>query len=813
MGGTGTSSLKEYPLKRFATKYGNFSTDGRAYHINTPKTPRPWINVISNGDYGLTLSQTGGGYSWRTHAQLNRLTRWEQDLIKDEWGKYIYLRDEKGDVWSAGWKPVCAEPDHYRCCHGIGYSAITSRRKGIETEMLVFVPRHEPCEIWKLTLRNLSSEPRVIDIFTYFEWCLGASPDWHREFHKSFIETSQEHGALFAAKRLWEVPTDRGHWNTDWPYLAFHASSIKPSSYDCDKESFLGRYGSIVMPAAVKKGKLKKRTGNWLDPVASLNVKVTIPARSEKVVCFTLGAADSKGQAVRLIQKYRSSKNVEAAFEEVTTHWAKLLDTLKVETPDEAMNLMENHWLKYQAISGRLWGRTAYYQTGGAFGFRDQLQDSQIFLPIDPEKTRDQIRLHARHQFNDGTVYHWWHPLTEVGLHAAISDNLLWLPFVVKSYLDETGDFAFLDVEEPFVDGGERVPLYDHCARAIDRALAQFSKRGLPLIGAGDWNDGLSAVGLDMKGESVWLGHFLHRILRDFGDVAERRGDAARAVSYRARAGKLKRTINAIAWDGEWFYRGTKDSGEKFGSSSNAEGKIYLNAQTWAVIAGVADEERANAVMDIVEKMLEYKAGPLLLTPAYTAPDKNIGYLTRYAPGMRENGGVYTHAAAWSVIAEAMLGRGESAFRIFSKLNPVNRGKTPDEYYAEPYVTSGNIEGPDSPFYGRGGWTWYTGSAAWLFKAGVEWILGIRPSVDGLIVDPCIPRSWKTFTVRRQFRGATYGIEVNNPHGVEHGVAAYAIDGRPPLCPGSRTLVTLPVFEAGSTHSIVVTLGPSTGRK
>ena len=800
-------------MKLFATKYGSFSTDGKEYQINTPETPRPWINVISNGDYGLTLSQTGGGYSWRTHAQLNRITRWEQDLIKDEWGKYIYLRDEKGDVWSAGWKPVCAETTHYQCSHGIGYSTITSRRNGIETELLVFVPRDEPCELWKLTLRNLSSKPCIINIFSYFEWCLGASHDWHREFHKSFIETSQHHGALFAEKRLWEVPTDRGHWNTDWPYVAFHSSSIKPSSYDCDKESFLGMYGSVAMPAAVKNGNLGKRTGNWLDPVASLNVKVSLPAKSEKVVCFTLGAADSKEQAESLIQKYRSPKKVDTALEEVKAKWENLLGTVNIETPDEAMNLMENYWLKYQAISGRLWGRTAYYQTGGAFGFRDQLQDSQIFLPIDPEKTRDQIRLHARHQFNNGTVYHWWHPITEIGLHTTISDNLLWLPFVVKSYLDETADFTLLDVEEPFVDNGEKASVYNHCVRAIDYALTRFSNRGLPLIGAGDWNDGLSAVGLDMKGESVWLGHFLHRILTDFGEVAKGHGDDSRAFTYSARAEKLKQTVNDIAWDGEWFYRGTKDSGEKIGSSGNVEGKVYLNAQTWAVIAGVAENERANAVMDIVEKMLEYKAGPLLLAPAYKTPDKYIGYLTRYAPGMRENGGVYTHAATWLVIAEAMLGRGEAAFRIYSKLLPVNRGKKPDEYFAEPYVTPGNIEGPDSPFYGRGGWTWYTGSAAWLFKVGLEWILGIRPSVEGLIVNPCIPKSWKTYTVRRQFRGAMYTIEVNNPHGVEHGVVSYAIDGNPSLHACDEKPVTLPVFEAGSDHSIVVTLGPSGGKK
>lgn len=796
-------------MKSFKTKYGYFSKDGKEYIITTPRTPRPWINVISNGDYGMTVSQTGGGYSWRTHAQLNRITRWEQDLIKDEWGKYIYLRDEKGNVWSAGWKPVCHDPDRYVCRHGIGYSVIESSNFGIDSTLLLFVPNDEPLETWKLTLRNTTRKPKTLSLFSFFEWCLGQSPDWHREFHKSFIETSYDPAlhAIFATKRLWEIPTDRGHWNANWGYVAFHSANVKPTSFDTDKETFLGMYGNQQSPQAVQDGKLKKRSGNWLDHIASLQLDIKLKPGEEKTICLTLGAASSKDEAVGLIKKYHSVKEVDAAFVDVQQRWDNLLSTVDVDTPDDAMNLMLNTWLKYQAISGRLWGRTAYYQTGGAFGFRDQLQDSQIFLPIDAERTKQQILLHARHQFKDGTVYHWWHPISEIGLHTKITDNLLWLPFVINNYLNETNDFDILKCREPFVDDASPASLYEHCVLAINKTLERFSDRGLPLIGSGDWNDGLSAVGLDMKGESIWLGHFLHLILNDFAFLAEKHGDVAQAQQYRARAQRLKEAINDIAWDGEWYYRGTKDNGEKIGSKENEEGKIFLNAQTWAVIAGVAGRERAEQVMDAVEKNLEYKAGPLLLYPAYKTPDRFIGYLSRYAPGMRENGGVYTHAATWAVIAEALLGRGEAAFRMFSKLNPVNRGKKPDEYFAEPYVTPGNIEGPESKFYGRGGWTWYSGSAEWLFKVGLEWILGIRPTFAGLVIDPCIPSEWDGFKVRRSFRGATYLVEVKNPDHVNCGLKEILVDGKKISEECLSTKPALPVFDAGSTHAIVVTLG------
>ena len=796
-------------MKNFKTKYGHFSKDGKEYVITTPRTPRPWINVISNGDYGITVSQTGGGYSWRTHAQLNRLTRWDQDLIKDEWGKYIYLRDEKGNVWSAGWKPVCNKPDFYECRHGVGYSVITSKNFGIETELMMFLPNADPVEIWKLTIRNRSKKSRAINIYSFFEWALGQSPDWHREFHKSFIETdydSKSHSIL-ATKRLWEVPTDRGHWNTNWPYVAFHSSSLTPISFDTNKETFLGMYGSQAMPAGVSKKTLDKKKGNWLDHIASLHNVVKVKPNEEKTIIFTVGCADSKEQAIQLAKKYHSAENVESAFGQMQERWNQLLNTVEVSTPDESMNLMENTWLKYQAISGRIWGRTAYYQTGGAFGFRDQLQDSQIWLMIDPIRTKNQLHLHARHQFNDGTVYHWWHPMSEIGLRNQIMDNLLWMPFVMNAYLQETKNYSILDEAEPFVDNITPESMYAHCTKAIDKSLERFSSRGLPLIGSGDWNDGLSAVGLDMKGESIWLGHFIHRILLDFSSIAKRRNDANVAERYSSKAKVLKETLNTIGWDGDYYFGATKDSGVKIGSKENSEGSVWLNPQTWAIIGQVSDSARSEKIMDIVEQKLEKEIGTLLLYPAYKTPDKNVGYLTRYSPGMRENGGVYTHGATWSVIAAAMLGRGETAYRFYSKLNPINRGKNPDKYVAEPYVTSGNIEGPNSKYFGRGGWTWYSGSAAWLFKVGLEWILGVRATENGLQIDPCIPSAWKGFNVKRTFRGAVYNIEVKNPDHVQCGIKELWVDGqRHCMTKGPREKI-IPSFEQGTSHTVVAILG------
>ncbi len=797
-----------FSVKNFKTKYGHFANNGKEFVITDFKTPRPWTNILTNGDFGAIVSQTGSGYSWKSNAQLNRITRWEQDLIKDEWGKYLYIRDDvSGKFWSAGWKPVCAEPEFYEVHHGIGYTKIVSRNNGIESELLMFIANDEPVELWKVTLKNTTKKERTLSLYSYFEWNLGAAPDWHREFHKCFLNTEYDStlGAIYGTKRLWEVPSPNGHWNRDWEYVAFHSSSIKPSGFDCDKESFMGMYENQRAPKSVVEGKMKKQSGNSLDAIGSLQIKIKLKPNESKEIVFILGATEDKIKAKSFVKKYQSVKTVDAEFSAMQKKWDGLLGALEVHTPDDSMNIMLNTWLKYQAIAGRLWGRTGYYQTGGAFGFRDQLQDSQIFLPIDSTYTKKQILLHARHQFKDGQVYHWWHPLSEVGLPTDMTDDLLWLPFIVNAYIEETNDYSILNDQEPFIDDANGATIYDHCVRAIEKVYTRMSKRGLPLIGAGDWNDGLSAVGLQWKGESIWLGQFLHTVLLNFIPLAEKRSDSTVIERFRVRAMKLRDAINIEGWDGEYYYGATKDNGEKLGSKTNTEGKVWLNTQTWSVIGDVADEHRAHQVMDVVEKKLEYKAGTVLVYPGYKTPDTEVGYLTRYAAGMRENGGTYTHAATWSIIAHAKLKRAEAAFRSFSKINPIVRGAKPDEYIAEPYITPGNIDGPDSRFYGRGGWTWYTGSAVWLFKAGTEWILGIRATREGLLVDPCIPKKWKGFSMKRIFRGTTYNIIVKNPKKISSSVKKVMIDGNEFDFKCGKCV--LPLLDNKSEHTIEVFLG------
>jgi cellobiose phosphorylase len=793
---------------KFATNYGHFSDDGSEYIITRPDTPKPWVNVISNGDYGLIVSQAGGGFSWRTHANFNRLTRWNQDLIRDDWGKFLYFRDAaSGERWSAAFQPVKNPSCQYTIRHGLGYSVLSSLCQGIACDWTLFAAAEEPAEIWHLRLRNAGSDRRSLDLFSYLEWNLGFAPDNHREFHKTFIETryDAESGILFAGKRLWEMSDEKGrHWNVNWPYTAFFASSEPVAGYEGDKEAFIGNLGDLIRPRAVQNGSCQNSQGKWGDGIASLQLRITLDPGEEKELLFILGAADSREQALQLTEKYRNLANARSELDRVKRGWKERLSPFWVETPDPAFDLLNNLWLKYQAISCRLWARAAYYQQSGAYGFRDQLQDSLIYLPIEPERTAAQIRLHARHQFKDGSVYHWWHPFTDTGLHSNVSDNLLWLPLVVAEYLKETGDLSFLLETLPFVDEREPQPLWEHCRRALKRGLAWRSERGLPLIGAHDWNDGLNAVGTGMKGESTWMAHFLHKILCEWAEIAGRAGLDRELAFCAPEAVKIRQAVNELGWDGAWYWRATKDNGEKVGSAACKEGKIYLNAQTWAVIGGTASPERAEQVMAAVEEHLDHAYGPLLFAPAYTEVDPDIGYLSRYAPGRRENGGLYTHAGTWTVLAEALLGRGSKAYSIYSRINPILRGMEPDLYQTEPYVTPGNVDGPDSPQFGRGGWSWYTGSAAWLFRVGMEGILGLRAAHDGLVIDPCLPPEWEKLSVKRLFRGARYHIEIRNPQRLEKGHLRVELDGQQFAARQPDGTCLLPVFPAGTDHQVVV---------
>lgn len=746
----------------FETKYGYFKDDGKEYVIKTPKTPRPWVNVISNGDYGVVISSTGSSYSFRTHATLNRITRWNQDLIRDDWGKYIYVRDnEEKNFWSIPWKPVCRDYEDFELIHGLGYSIFKTKYFGIRTQLTIFVPLEDPVEIWLLEIKNESSQKRDLSVFTYLEWNLGIAPDWHREFHITFIETyfNKEKNYIYAQKRLWEIPNEKGqHWNKDWEYTAFHWVNLCVKEAESSKEEFIGMYQDLKSPKALIEGRLTNTFGKWEDDIASLKIDLTLNPYEKKTVIFILGAIknNSSESIEEIIERYNLEEKAQNALKNVKEMWNEIFSKTVVESPDLAFNIMNNYWLKYQAISGRLWARTAYYQLGGAYGFRDQLQDSQIFLYLDPEKTFEQIKLHAKHQFSDGYVYHWWHPISEIGLKNKISDNRLWLPFLVIRYLKNTDNWKILDEKIPYLDGKEGT-LYEHCYKAIDLSLEKFSERGLPLIGDGDWNDGMNAVGTEGKGESIWLGHFLYGILKDFVEICNRIGDYERSEYYLKRAEELKEAINKYGWDGDWYIRAFKDNGKPIGSKICKEGKIFLNAQTWAILNDTAPEDRKIKVYNSIKKYLFREYGPLLLYPAYTSPDPEIGYLTRYAPGVRENGGLYTHAGCWAVLASCKM-KDPDAYEIYKSFMPIYRGIEPDLYKVEPYVTCGNVDGPDSKYFGRGGWSWYTGSATWYFICAIEGILGIIPTWDGLKISPNIPEDWKEVKVRRLFRGKIYEI-------------------------------------------------------
>lgn len=747
-------------MPQLPNEYGYFSDDGSEYVITRADTPMPWINVLTNGDYGMVLSQAGGGYSWRTHASLNRITRWEQDLIRDEWGKYLYIRDATtGEFWSPTFQPCGENVENYRVRHGMGYSVIEGRQGDISSAVTYFVPQADPCEVWLLNLKNEGDTPRQLQIFTYFEWLLGAAPDWHREFHRTFIETQYNSGALLASKVMWELPIQtKTHWNLTWPYVAFHSASISPAGFDADKRDFLGRHGNLHHPESVRLGRSCGNSGRWGDPIASLRIEIDLPAGESKEIAFSLGAADNSEQALALAEKYQNVATAHAALEEVKKYWQGITQQLTIETPDPALNIFANGWLQYQAIAGRIKGRTAYYQTGGAYGFRDQLQDSLIWLLLgQPEKTLDQIRLHAKHQYQDGIVLHWWHPLADTGMRSDYSDDLLWLPFVMTYYLHETGDFACLDEEVPFYDGGVGT-LKDHCMRAFEMALQRRSERGLPYILKGDWNDGLNAVGADGKGESVWMAHFLHHVLCRWTELPI--CDEDTKIRFRIEAEHLRAAVNEEAWDGAWYWRATTDAGDLVGSYQSPEGKIFLNAQTWAILSGTADATRAEQVMAAAREHLYSPYGPLLLAPAYAIPNAEIGYLSRYAPGIRENGGVYCHAACWAVLAEGKLHGAQSAYDLWRSFCPPLRGQDPDVYFTEPYVMPGNVSGPLAPTPGQGGWSWYTGSAAWYLRALVDGVLGIEARLDGLKVRAALPDSWNQYRIRRQYRGAVYDITV-----------------------------------------------------
>ncbi|MFO1371400.1 MAG: glycosyl transferase [Candidatus Competibacteraceae bacterium] len=792
-------SLDEEPLQ-FWNGYGGFSADGREYVIRVQPDasgrlqlpPLPWINVVANPQFGFLASETGAGCTWSQNSRENRLTPWYNDPILDPHGEALYLRDEdSGEFWSLQPGPI-PQPVPYEVRHGFGYSRYRHLSQQLEQEVWLFVPRDDPVKIAQIRLHNRSDRSRRLSLFAYSRLVLGVLPQ--EDAGERVLRQDPATGALLVENR-------NGAFAGRIAFAVAAPLDSIPVYVSGDRATFIGRYGSPAHPAALGRDRtLDGRLGAGLDPCFALQVTLHLEPNATVERAFFIGEADRHDAARRLIGRYREDGAVAAALAEVQARWQNRLSGVQVQTPAPALDLMVNGWLAYQTLSCRLWARSAFYQSGGAFGFRDQLQDAAALLYLDPELTREQLLLHAAHQFVEGDVLHWWHPPTDCGIRTRFSDDLLWLPYLAAFYGRTTGDWSlfgepvrFLRArelqageDEAFLipnDAGETASLYEHCCRALDRSLTQ-GVHGLPLMGSGDWNDGMNRVGREGRGESVWLGFFLYAILGEFIPVCGQHGDYDRARRYAAFRRHLVEALNEHGWDGNWYRRAWYDDGALLGSANSDECQIDALAQAWAVISRAAPWARAEAAMDAVERHLIAEDDALirLLTPPFEHTPHDPGYIKGYVAGVRENGGQYTHAALWVVQALAELGRRDQAARLLTMLSPISHALNPEavaRYRIEPFVIAADVYGV-APHVGRGGWTWYTGSAGWMLRVALESVLGLE-LIEGhsLRLRPRIPDDWPGFTLRYRLPdGETlYVIAVQNPQGKAEQVIAVEVDG------------------------------------
>jgi len=800
----------------FFNGLGGFADGGREYVTvlgQGQATPAPWLNVIANPSFGFQVSESGAGYTWSENSRENQLTPWSNDPVGDPVGEAIYLRDdEDGALWGPTALPIRDDESTYIARHGPGYSRFEHVRDGIDLDLVQFVPLDDPIKISVLTITNRSGRTRRLTVTAYAEWVLGTSRGEAAPHIVSALEP--ETGALLA----------HNPWNSEFgSNVAFFDLGGRQTAWTADRTEFLGRNGAPDRPAALASGRrLLGSVGAGLDPCAAMQTSFELAAGAQTKVVVLLGQADGTPAAADLIERWRGADH-EAALRVVKTFWDDTLSELQVHTPDRSMDIMLNSWLLYQTLSCRLWARTAFYQAGGAYGFRDQLQDVIALMTSRRDLAREHLLRAAARQFPEGDVQHWWHPPSGRGVRTRISDDRLWLPYTVARYMTVTDDVAVLDEATSFISGpaladghddayfqpersGESASMYEHCARAIDVSLT-VGAHGLPLMGSGDWNDGMNRVGNQGHGESVWLGWFLYTVLSDFAPVAQRRGDDARANAWIAHARLLRDALDREGWDGDWYRRAFFDDGTPLGSALNPECRIDSIAQSWSVLSGAGEPEHARRAMAAVEEYL-VQAGDgliLLFTPPFEKWDVDPGYIKGYLPGVRENGGQYTHGAIWSALAFAALGEGDKAGELFSLLNPINHASTRagvHRYKVEPYVMSADIYAVPSHI-GRGGWTWYTGSAGWMYQAGVESILGIRLRGSTLMIDPCIPRAWPSFSVTFRYNSARYEITITNPQGVSRGVIRAELDAQVLAGPGAM----IPLVDDGATHIVDVVLG------
>ncbi len=805
-----------------ANGLGGFAQDGQEYRVTLEEgkdTPAPWINVVANPQFGFQVSESGSGATWSGNSRENKLSPWSNDPVSDPAGEAFYVRDEdNGALFGPTAQPIRLRGGRYRASHGQGYSRFESTARGIRMVLTQFVPLSDPIKISRLVVENVSARPRRLSLTAYVPWVLGTEPQ------------ATAHTLVTGWDAALGLLTARNPFHPTHPEaLAFLDAGNGPVSYTCDRREFLGRHGGLRRPRALRTGAaLSGRAGAGLDPCACLRRAVDLEPGASAEFRVLLGQAPDRERLAALVEDYRA-RDLDRLLAEVRSFWDRTLGALTVRTPDRSMDLMLNRWLLYQTLSCRLWARTALYQCGGAYGFRDQLQDVVALAHSNPAAVRDHLLRAAGKQFKEGDVLHWWHPPHGAGVRTRITDDRLWLPYAVARYVDSSGDRAVLEEEVAFVEGPplaegtddlyftptatrDTATLYEHCALALDRSLAT-GRHGLPLMGGGDWNDGMNRVGRAGRGESVWLAWFLVDNLRRFAVLARTRGERPREARWSAAAADVVAAVESRGWDGDWYRRAFSDDGTALGSAALSECRIDSIAQSWAVLSGAADPARAARAMAALEEHLWRKGGgqQVLLEPPFTGAGLDPGYIAGYPPGIRENGGQYNHAAAWAVAAFAGLGEGAKAHELFAALNPARVASTRAgmlRYRIEPYVMAGDVLSMP-PHVGRGGWSWYTGSAAWMHRVGIESILGLTLDADSMRIEPCIPPEWPGFEIRFERGGTRWEIRVTNPRSVCRGVARLELDGREfPVGPSPR----VPLLLDGESHALLVVLGPPEDR-